>query len=312
MRLQQNGFSVTELLVAVGLMAAVTLGLSSVMNVASKSNAAASKKLNEANLVNSTMVSLFTRKSCDASFKGRTLDSAGSLNVTEVKDANGGDVIKKGMSLEQKTHTVKSLRLQANEESWKEFKNHTFASPDESLQLSTALEVVFEREKGSESGVQKISFSVGVDKDGNITQCMGGDNSANVAALKSACISFGGTFDEVTGQCKATQDCGTVAGDAPISQKCVADKMKALKNALKSKSSTGGGGYGMITSIKQCMASSYVQKSRSATGFSCVSGSFNAKAENGTFTFSFGSTTYSVTDPAQYKMVVDTVAAFPQ
>ncbi|WP_413575509.1 type II secretion system protein J [Bdellovibrio sp. HCB290] len=310
MRQQQKGFSVTELLVAVGLMAGVTLGLSSILGIASKSNAAASKKLNEANLINNTMVGIFTRKSCDASFKGQSLDSAGSLHIDEIQDGSGVGIIKKGMSLEQKNHTVKSLRLQASSESWAGFKSHSFTG-DESLPLNTVLEVMFEREKNAttaQEGVQKISFTVGVDKEGVITECIGGDNGSHVSALKSACVSFGGVFDEATGQCKASQDCSKIAVDAPVSQKCVAEKMNSLKNDLKRRSATG---FGMLSSIKDCMANPYSQKSRSASGFTCVSGSFNARAENGTFTFVYGATNYSVTDPDQYKKVVDTVAAFP-
>ncbi len=309
MRMKQNGFTIVELMTAIALVALVTLGLATVLKITNDSNVIAANKLSEADLMNNTMVSIFTRKSCDASFKGRVLDDKGVLTVDNVQDGNGADIIKNGMVLDQENHSVKSLRLYATEESWADYLGHTFASPDEVIPLQANLEIVFNRpHKDSlhEAKSQTISFPVSIDKNRTISQCNGGDGSNYQDALKSACLSFGGVFDSKTSQCSATQDCSKLAADAPVSQKCVAEKLKSIKSQMASKSKPSF----MINSIKDCMASPYSQKSRSASGFSCVLGSFNAKAENGVFTFSFGSLSYSVTEATQYQRIVDTVATF--
>ncbi|QDK46457.1 hypothetical protein DOM22_15440 [Bdellovibrio sp. ZAP7] len=309
MRMKHNGFSIIELLAAIALVALVTLGLATVLKISKDSNALAANKLSESDLMNNTMVSIYTRKSCDASFKGRTLDEKGVLLVDNVQDGNGAEIIKNGMKLEQEKHSVKSLRLFATEESWKDFKDHTFTSPDEVVPLNANLEIVFDRphkELIHETKSQTISFPISVNQAGLISQCNGGDGNNYQDVLKSACLGFGGLFDAKTGQCTASQDCSQVSANAPVSQKCVAEKLKSLKSQLAGKPKSSF----MIGSIKECFASPYSQKSRTATGFSCVSGSFNAKAENGVFTFTYGSMNYSVTQADQYKQIVDTVATF--
>ncbi|WP_413558254.1 type IV pilus modification PilV family protein [Bdellovibrio sp. HCB209] len=309
----QKGFSLIEVLASMALIVLVSLGLVTVLSITNKSNSSTSHKLSEADLITNTMVSIFTRKSCDASFKGKLMDSNGVLSITNVQDGNGLDVIKKGMVLEQTSHNVKSLRLYATDESWESFKAHTFSSPSETFPLSANLEIVFNRPMqvaGEDIRTQKISFPISVDQLRTISQCTGSDSNSYQGALKSACVSFGGVFDEKTGTCKANQNCTSLAEGAPVSQKCVADKVKSLQKQLSSK--TSGSGMMMISSIKDCFTSSYTQKSRTATSFSCSAGSFQAKAENGVFTFNYGATKYTVTDPDQYKNVFDLVAAFPQ
>jgi prepilin-type N-terminal cleavage/methylation domain-containing protein len=307
--MKQDGFTIIELMTAIALVALVSLGLGTVLKIANDSNVLAANKLSESDLMNNTMVSIFTRKSCDASFKGRTLDDKGILLVSNVQDGNGSDIIKNGMVLDQENHNVKSLRLYATEESWADFQSHSFASPDDVVPLQANLEIIFNRPQKElihETKSQTISFPISVNQSRIISQCNGGDGGNYQDALKSACLSFGGVFDTKTGQCTASKDCSKLADGAPVSQKCVADKLKSIKSQLAAKSKSGF----MINSIKDCMESSYSQKTRSATGFSCVAGSFNAKAENGVFTFTYGAMKYSVTEADQYQRIVDTVAAF--
>ncbi|WP_413292974.1 type II secretion system protein J [Bdellovibrio sp. HCB185ZH] len=259
MRIKQDGFSIIELLAAIALVAVVTLGLATVLKISNDSNSLAANKLSEADLMNNAMVSIFTRKSCDASFKGRVLDEQGALIIDKVQDGNGADIIKNGMKLDQVNHKVESMRLYATKESWEAFNAHSFASADEVVPLNANLEIVFNRpqkEMAAETKSKTISFPISVNQARLISQCNGGDGTNYQDVLKSACLGFGGVFDSATGQCTASQDCAKVTLNAPVSQKCVKEKLKSLQSQLSTKPKSSF----MMSSIKDCMASAYSTK----------------------------------------------------
>lgn len=98
----QKGFSLTELVVGVGIMGIVSLGVMDITNNQQKIKNYGKVKAQENSIAKYTRLNLLTEQSCEVNFMGRSVPS----NLTEVRDLSGRPVMEVGKTFGPQNDSV--------------------------------------------------------------------------------------------------------------------------------------------------------------------------------------------------------------
>lgn len=211
MKLSKSGFSLVQVMIAVGLLGMIAVGVMQVSKQMQTTAVSGETSVEEIQLITHISTVLIDSDSCRETFRGlelgKPIDSIKRVKMTGEKL----EVFKAGEKYGNRSLLLKEMTLTGTE-------------GDETLELT------LERIKAGVSGAKEIKKRIPlklVMKDGKVTDCFNDLSNVTENSIKKSCESVGAEYDPTTQKCKNLKLNGDEA------QICVSGNCKSIKNFVE-------------------------------------------------------------------------------
>ena len=185
----QQGFSLVEVMLAMGLMGMAAMVFISMQKLQSRSQATASTQFEVFNLMQDIQMTMLNSKACMNSLEGLKLSSSEPTALEVIKSSSGDDRYSVGVRPKGSRITLDAMELVPTD-----IELGTVTQGLVDLRLS--IEKNSEQVQGTKMVAHRIPLLVAIDKENNIIGCFSTFEAAVLKAKEETCLDLGGVYDE--------------------------------------------------------------------------------------------------------------------
>ncbi|WP_413585050.1 hypothetical protein [Bdellovibrio sp. HCB274] len=225
-------------------------------------------------------------------------------------------LISTGVNSSSKDIQVQGVNAKVRETDWSAFNIAKGSLGANTYIVNIDLTVNLDRKKeliSSKTSSLVVSIPVYLNSAGVVDSCLVTQQASVVNAQELACTQLGGQFIKETARCEFKQDCANLPADSAVSKECFDQLAAGLATQISSAGQTASTSPPPISqihkTIKNCLADSQDAKIN-LNKTTCSLGSNNFSATPEEFSYTYGATNYTVSDPVVAKYLFDLVVKY--
>jgi prepilin-type N-terminal cleavage/methylation domain-containing protein len=311
----QAGYTLIEVLVSLALVAFLLGAMGAIFQTSFKGANLVEMRNSAANLNLSWQQNLTQPEVCEKNFKTMTFTANGASSQSTFVDISDKTLIAPGVKSPVNDLLVESVQTQVRAEDWANFQTAKATLGANTYIANIDIQISLERQKeliSSKSDSLNVSVPVYLDSTGVVVGCLSSEAEMVTNAQQVACEQLGGVFDVATSLCNFKQDCANLSADSAVSKECFDKLTDGLSDQMKDlgKTSTTAVAVSRLQgTIKSCLADSQ-QAVIGPQKTSCALGSNNFTATPTEFSYTQGSTNYTISDPVLAKFLFELVVKY--
>ncbi|WP_413575510.1 type II secretion system protein [Bdellovibrio sp. HCB290] len=310
-----GGFTFIEVAVSLAIISIIVMAMGMIFQTSFRGANLVEMRNTAANLNMSWQEILNTPAVCEMNFKGMTFDSSGKSAKNKFVDIANTILISDGVKSSGSDILVTDVRAQVREADWVAFDSAKASLGANTYIVNIDVIVSLERQKeliSSKTSSLVVSVPVYMNSAGVVDSCLATQQDSIANAQELACTQLGGVFVKETSRCEFKQNCASLPADSAVSKECFDQLTGGLSQQITEigKSTASMPPVSQIhKTIKDCLTSSQ-GANIAANKTKCRLGSIDFTASPQEFSYTYGATNYTMSDPVLAKYLFDLVVKY--